>query len=59
MCLRCEETDLYFAYLEQHEATKRVADQSARSEVSVESASAGVSVRAAEARFTCEDPSKR
>lgn len=25
MCLACEETDLYFAYLEQREAAKRAA----------------------------------
>jgi hypothetical protein len=51
--------DLYFAYLEQLEIKKRLPDQPARPEVSIEGASAGVPIRAAEARFSCEAPAER
>jgi hypothetical protein len=59
MCLACEEMDLYFAYLDQQEAKKRLAGQSAPTvELPVKSSGTGLPKVTAAAQFTCEDPAE-
>ena len=56
MCLACEEMDLYFAYLEQQEAKKRLADGNAPTvELPVKSSVTGLPNVTPAAQFSCED----